>query len=461
MFKPETYIQRRKQLKEKVDGGLLIFPGNNESPINFPDNYYRFRQDSSYLYYWGLDSPGLAAAIDLDTGDEIIYGDELTIDDIIWMGPQPMLAERAKEAGVVKIRTAQNFKQDIGQAIEANRKIHFLPQYRHDNIIKLSQLLKKDSAILNETSSQEFAKAVIFQRIIKSPEEVAEQEKALDTTYDMHLYAMKHVKTGLLESEISGKMEGIALAAGGYVAYPIIFSVNGQTLHNHYHGNIMQEGDIALNDCGAAAQSHYAGDITRCIPVSGKFTEKQKEIYQIVLDTMESGIEMCKPGVSFLQTHLHCARLILDGLKSVGLVKGDLDEAVRLGAQALFMPHGLGHMLGLDVHDMEDISEEIVGYDAGVKRSSQFGLRSLRLARKLQPGFVLTVEPGIYFIPELIQRWKSENKFAEFINYEAVEQYLSFGGVRIEENILIGESQSRILGKAIPKKVDEVEAACQ
>ncbi len=269
---------------------------------------------------------------------------------------------------------------------------------------------------------------------------------------------MKHARPGTVEQEIAGAMEGIALSAGGELAYPIIFSHHGETLHNHYYGNILQPGDIAVNDCGSASAGHYASDITRTVPVSGKFTEKQKGIYQIVLDTMESGIAMMKPGVPFRDVHLHCARLVLAGLQSLGLVKGNLDEAVAAGAQGLFFPHGIGHMMGLDVHDMENLGEEYVGYGDEFKRSSQFGLSALRLAKRLQPGFVATVEPGIYFIPALIDIWKAENKLAEFIDYNALETYRDFGGIRVEENVLVTADGHRILGRPIPKTIADVEA---
>ncbi len=458
MFKTESYIQRRNQLKQQIGSGLLVFLGNNESPMNYPDNGYRFRQDSTYLYYWGLELPGLAAAIDLDEDKEIIFGNDFTLDDTIWMGPQPRIKDQAARVGVKTTAAFKELETTLAAAVEQGRKIHFLPQYRHDNIILLSSLLGVSPQQLNEQKSLEFAKAVIKQRSIKSDEEIAEIESVFDITYVMHTYAMKHARPGTVEHEIAGAMEGIALAGGGYIAYPVIFSIHGETLHNHHYGNTMQTGDIAVNDCGSASPGHYASDITRTIPVSGKFTEKQKEVYQIVLDAMEGGIAKMQPGVPFMEVHLHSASVLLEGLKSLGLVKGNLDAALAAGAQGLFFPHGVGHMMGLDVHDMENLGEDYVGYDDEIKRSSQFGLSGLRLGKRLKPGFVATVEPGIYFIPALIDRWQAENKLSDFINYDAVEKYRDFGGIRIEENVVVAENGHRILGKPIPKTITDVEA---
>ena len=342
--------------------------------------------------------------------------------------------------------------------MQKKRSVHFLPQYRPENVLWLCRLLELAPEQIQERSSLRFVKAVIAQREIKSPEEIAEMEDAFEITYVMHTYAMKHARPGTVEQEIAGAMEGIALSAGGELAYPIIFSRHGETLHNHYYGNMLQSGDIAVNDCGSASRGHYASDITRTVPVSGKFTEKQKGIYQIVLDTMESGSAMMKPRMPFRDVHLHCARLVLAGLQSLGLVKGNLDEAVAAGAQGLFFPHGIGHMMGLDVHDMENLGEEYVGYGDEFERSSQFGLSALRLAKTLQPGFVATVEPGIYFIPALIDIWKAENKLADFIDYAAVEAYRDFGGIRVEENVLVTADGHRILGRPIPKTIADVEA---
>ena len=458
MFSTETYVARRARLKEQVGSGLLLFLGNNESPVNFPDNWYPHRQDSNFLYFWGLNSPGLAATIDLESGTETIYGDDLTVDQIVWMGSHPLLKERAVAAGVTDTKPFNALEETIKTAKDAGRTIQFLPQYRHDNMMFLSDLLGLAPGHVNDAVTLGFVKAVIAQRSIKSDEELREIEVALEVTYDMHTYAMKQAKPGMTERDIAGAMQGIAVAGGGNLAYPVIFTVDGQTLHNHYYGNTMKAGDIAVNDSGAEAASGYASDITRTIPIGGKFIGRQRDIYQIVLDSMESGIEKCRPGVPFKEVHLHCARLLVDGLTQLGVMRGDSEEAVQAGAHAMFFQCGTGHMMGLDVHDMEDLGEELVGYDANVQRSSQFGLCYLRLGKPLQPGYVVTVEPGIYVIPELIDMWKGEKKLAEFINYDELEKWRDFGGVRVEENVVITQDGYRILGKPIPKTMDDVEA---
>lgn len=460
MFDTQIYVQRREHLKQQLSSGLLLFPGNNESPMNYPDNAYRFRQDSSFLYYFGLDFPGLAAVIDLDTGSETIFGDDLTVDEVVWMGPQPTMSERCAKVGVQDVLPASKFADVVQEAAAKSLEVHFLLQYRGDTIILVADILGLAPKTLNGSASQTFIRAVVAQRSVKAPEEVTEIEIALDITRDMHVYAMKKTRPGVVEQEIAGALEGIALTRGNGVSYPVIFSVHGETLHNHYHGNLMREGDIVLNDSGASSPLHYAGDITRTIPVSGKFTQQQKEIYEIVLDAMETSIAQSKPGVKFRDVHLHAGKVICNGLKSLGLMQGDTEAAVAAGAHALFFPHGLGHMIGLDVHDMEVLGEDIVGYDEQTQRSQQFGLGYLRLAKELQPGFELTVEPGIYFIPELIDMWQGENKHGEFIDYEGVQKYRGFGGIRIEENVLVTDRGQRILGKAIPKTIADVEALC-
>ncbi len=458
MFKPSTYAARRKKLKSKFDTGLLIFLGNRESPMNYPDNCYHDVQDSSFIYYWGHQDSGLAGLIDLDDDRETLFGHDLTVDEIVWMGAQATLQDKAAQVGAADTAEFDTLAETIRSAREQGKRIHFLPQYRSNNAIFLAECLAVSPSMLNDLASLELGKAIIGQRSCKSKEELREIETALEITYDMHLYAMKHTRAGITERNIAGAIEGIALAGGNGTAYPVIFTVHGETLHNHYHGNIMQAGQLAINDSGASAISGYAGDITRTIPVSGNFTDQQKEIYEIVLTALDTSINMVAPDVKFKDVHLHASRVIADGLKSVGLMKGDMEEAVAAGAHALFFPHGLGHMMGLDVHDMEGLGEDRVGYDDEVQRSDQFGLAYLRFGKRPQPGYVLTVEPGIYFIPELIAGWKAEKKHKRFINYSKVEKYLGFGGLRIEDNIVVTEEGSRILGKPIPKTIADVEA---
>lgn len=458
MFESGIYIERRRVLKQRMGSGVLLFVGNEESPMNYTDNVFSFWQDSSFLYYWGIDSPGIVALIDVDDEREIIFGNDLTVDDIVWTGPQPTIAEKSQLAGVNESDSLKQFEETIARISESGRKIHFLPQYRGENIIRLHKLSALTPDAVNANASIPFIKAVVAQRSVKSEEEIAEIEIALQITHAMHVAAMKKSRPGMYERDIAGMMEGIAYSMGGRISFPIIFSIHGETLHNHYHGNIMKKGDIVVNDSGAESSRHYAGDITRTIPIGGKFSQQQREIYQIVSDAQEKAIEASQPGVEFRNVHLLACKQLAAGLKEIGLMKGDVDDAVQAGAHALFFQCGLGHAMGLDVHDMEGLGEQYVGYTDAIKRSSQFGLRSLRMAKALEPGFVVTVEPGIYLIPELIDRWSAEKKFTEYINYSRVEKYRNFGGIRVEDNILITRDGNRVLGKPIPKAIDQVEA---
>lgn len=460
MFKADTYIQRRKKLKEKIKSGVLFFLGNEESPMNYPSNPFGFRQDSTFLYYWGLDFPGLAAIIDVDQEEEVIFGCDYTVDDIIWMGPQKTMIEKARQIGVKQTQPPESLEGKIKEALQKNRVIHFLSQYRPENIIHISKLTGIPNALVNESASTELVKAVVAQRSIKSNEEVEQIEAALDISYEMNKVAMKLSKPGIYEREVYGAIEGLVLSAGSHVSFPVIFSIHGETLHGHSHENLMKEGDILVLDSGAESPLHYASDITRTFPVSGKFTGIQKDVYNIVLSAQEKAIEMMAPKVPYKEVHIQVARIIADGMRQLGFMKGNTEDAVFAGAHALFFPHGLGHMMGLDVHDMENMGEDYVGYDEETERSDQFGLAYLRLARKLQPGFVVTVEPGIYFIPELIDQWKAENKHTDFIDYEKIEANKGFGGIRIEDDVLVTEDGHRVLGKSIAKTVEEVEAWC-
>ncbi|MDT8302344.1 MAG: aminopeptidase P family protein [Sedimentisphaerales bacterium] len=457
MFAANVYIERRRRLKEQIQSGLILFLGNEESPMNYPDNQYPFRQDSSFLYFFGLDCPSLAAIVDVDSDKEIIFGDDLTVDDIIWTGPQPVLSERSEAAGINETAGLDKLQSALEQAVQQGRDIHFLPQYRARNTLKIAELLDIPPLRVQEHVSEALIRAVVAQRSIKSEQEISEIENALDISYEMQTAAMKMSKPGLYEREIAGAMEGIVLSLGGRLSFPTIFSVHGETLHNHSHGNLMKAGDIAVNDSGVETSLGYASDITRTIPVNGKFTQRQKEIYTIVLDAQEQAIRAIKPSVEFRNIHRLACTVLASGLKDLGLMKGDIDEAVNAGAHTLFFQCGLGHMMGLDVHDMEGLGEDYVGYTDTIRRNPAFGWRSLRLGKELEESFVITVEPGIYFIPELIKRWKSENKNSQYINYDMVEKYEDFGGVRIEDDVLVTENGYRVLGKRIPKTIDEVE----
>ena len=460
MFSTKTYIDRRNELKKEFKKGIILFLGNNESPMNYSGNTYHYRQDSTFLYYWGINQPGIAALINLDKDEEIIFGDERSVDDIIWMGLDETISERSKKVGVNKVKPYSKLDSYLDKQISKGSKVHYLPQYRYDNIFLLDKLLNVKPAKVNSKASKKLINAIIKQRSIKTEEEITEIEKAIETSYLMNTTAMKLMKPGIVEREVYGAVEGIALSNGNGVSFPIIFSVNGQILHNHSHENIMQDGQIAVLDSGAETMMGYASDITRTIPVNGKFSEKQKAIYNIVLDAQLKAIEMIKPGVKFKDIHLASAKVIASGLKELGIMKGDIDKAVKKGAHALFFPHGLGHMMGLDVHDMENLGENLVGYNKKNKRSDQFGLAYLRLGKELKEGFVVTVEPGCYFIPALIDKWKSEKKHNSFINYNKLEEYIDFGGIRIEDDILVTKNGFKVLGKPIPKTVEEVEKVC-
>ncbi len=461
MFKPEIYAQRRKLLKKRLGRGLALFVGNEECPMNYPANTYPFRQDSTFLYLFGLNSPGLAAVIDVDENKDILFGDDIGIEDIIWMGHLPKLKDRARDVGVGRTAPRKAFDAYVHKALAAGRTVHYLPPYRALTATVLSELLGIPHKDLKPRASGALIKAVVDQRIVKSREEVREIEKALDVTRDMYLAAMRLAKPGRLEQEISGTMEGIALVRGCRLAFPPIVTINGQILHNHYHGNTLAKGRLLVMDVGAETESGYSCDITRTVPVGGRFNRRQKDVYEIVLAGQETAIRLMKPGVMNKEIHLKTAETMARGLKDLGLMRGDPAEAVAKGAHALFFPHGLGHNMGMDVHDMEDLGENHVGYDDTVKRSDQFGLAYLRMARELRPGYVMTVEPGIYFIPALVEKWRKEKKHREFIAYDKVEKFLDFGGARIEDDVLVTEKGRRVLGPPIPKTPDDIEKACR
>lgn len=460
MFNSSVYSGRRKELRNKIKSGLALFIGNVETPMNYPSNQYHFRQDSDFLYFFGLDMPGFAGIIDFDSGKDIIFGNDVDMDDIIWMGPQPTVKELAMKCGVSDTAPMKNLESVIREAISKSRRVHFLPPYRGETKMTLGQILQENPCHMKTLASEELIKAVVSLRSIKEPVEIEEIEKALAIAYEMHVTAMKMCKPGVREQDIFGTIEGIALSKGAGCSFPVILSINGQTLHNHLHNNILKEGKMLVTDAGAESDLHYASDITRTTPVGGKFNSQQKDIYQIVLKANTESINSTRPGMSNRDLHMNACRIIASELKALGLMKGDVDEAVKEGAHALFMPHGLGHMMGLDVHDMEGLGENYVGYSDEVKRSEQFGTAFLRFALPYKPGHVFTVEPGIYFIPELIEMWKGEGKFRDFINYDKLSNFMEIGGIRIEDNVLITETGHKLLGKPIPKTISEVENTC-
>ena len=431
--------------------------GNEESSMNFADNTYPFRQDSSFLYYFGLNQPGLMGLIDIDEKKDFIFGNDLSIDHVVWMGYQPTIKAQAETVGILSTGSLNDFTVILNKAVKSGRKIHFTPTYRPENKIKLSQWLNKELNEINSMYSVELIKAIIAMREIKSSEELTETEKAVNTSVDMHIAAMKMAAPGIMESQIAARAQEIAMAAGGNIAFPVIATIHGETLHNHYHGNNLKDGDMLLLDCGAETSMGYAGDLSSTIPVSRTFTSSQRDVYNISLEAHESAVSLLKPGKSFKEIYYKASEIIATGMKDLGLMKGDTMEAVNQGAHAMFFPCGLGHQMGLDVHDMENLGEEYVGYD-GEAKSTEFGLKSLRLGKPLKHGMVLTIEPGIYFIPALIDLWRSENKFREFINYDKLETYKNFGGIRNEENFVISESGYRLLGKKKPKSIEEIYA---
>lgn len=458
MFETSVYKNRRARLKEKMSSGLILIPGNGEASANYKNNTYKFRQDSSFLYFFGLNLPGFAGVLDIDTGKEYIFGNDVDMDDIIWMGPQPHVKDMAARVGVSDTAPFTKLGDCLKEAISQGRRIHFLPPYRFRNMVLLEDLLGIHHSVVGDYASLELIKAVVALRSVKEACEIEEITKACNVGYEMHTAAMRNCKPGVKEQYIAGVLEGIAASYGSMVSFPVILSQNGETLHNHDHSQILQEGRMMLTDAGAEGVSVYCSDFTRTIPVGGKFTDRQKEIYRIVLACNNRAIEIAKPGITYQYVHLEVCKVLAQGLKDLGLMKGNVDEAVAAGAHALFMPHGLGHMMGLDVHDMEDLGQIYVGYDEETRPINQFGTSSLRMGRRLQEGFVITDEPGCYFIPALIDQWREQGMHKEFLNYDKVDTYKDFGGIRLEDDLLIIPGGSRFLGdKRTPITVEEIE----
>ncbi|GAA4832745.1 aminopeptidase P family protein [Algivirga pacifica] len=456
MFQTSIYQNRRGILSKNIQDGILVFPANRELGMNFADNVYHFRQDSTFLYYFGIDQPDIVGVLDTDTGEEIIFGDELSIDAIIWMGALETLASKCEKAGIKDVRPKKELAPFLEKA-KRNQAIHYLPPYRHDIQIDLSLWLDLPINLVNKKASIPFIKAVVAQRSIKEEVELVELRKAVDITNQMHLKAMEMAQPGVEEAEIAAELQRIAQASGGQLSFPSIVTKNGEILHNHYHGNTLKEGDLLLVDAGAETAMHYAGDMSRTMPVGGKFSQRQKEIFEVVYGAHQTAIEGLRPGERFLDRHLAAAAALTDGLKDLGLMKGDTQEAVAAGAHTLFFQCGLGHMMGLDVHDMENLGEEYVGYTDTLQKSKEFGLKSLRLGKELEKGYVITIEPGIYFIPQLIDQWKANKHLEQFINYDVVETYKDFGGIRQEEDFVITDNGYELLGEEIAKTVEAVE----
>ena len=459
MFPKETYIARRKELKRLMGSGLLLIMGHNDAPANYPGNVYTFRQDSSFLYYFGLERQGLAGLVDVDNDREWIVGDDIDIDDIVWFGYVPSVKELAESVGVSCSAPMSRLAELVHEAQVKGQPIHYLPPCRHDLMIQLSDLLDIHPLQVRERASVPFIKAVVQMRAVKTEAEIAEIEKAMAVGYQMHTTAMRACREGVTEKYIAGLIEGIACSYGAKVSFSSILSMHGEIQHGMPSPTPLQAGRLMLCDAGAETFSNYCSDNTRVTPVSGRFTQRQLEIYSIVEACHDLVLQKARPGLRWKDMHLDVCRLMTDMLKEIGLMKGDTEEAVQAGAHAMFMPHGLGHMMGLDVHDMEGLGQVYVGFDEEVRPSEQFGLNCLRCGRRLQEGFVMTDEPGIYFIPHLIDLWRSQGLHTQFINYPLLETYKDFGGIRIEDDILITAQGNRVLGKdIIPYHPKDVEA---
>jgi len=451
----ESYVRRRAQLKKDVGSGLLLFLGNDEVGMNYADNTYRFRQDSTMLYFFGLDFPGIAAIIDIDEDREIVFGNDLTIDDIVWTGPMPSLKERCEPVGITDVRPMSELARMVN-----GKNVHFLPPYRGDHRVWLWELLGVEPAAQTAKASVAFIKSIVKQRNYKDAEEIRLIEESVDLSTEMHLAAYRTVRPGIHESEVAAAVEEVACRHGNSLAFPTIATVQGQVLHNHGFIHDLKEGDIFLLDAGAETKHHYAGDLSSSMPVGEKFTTRQAEIYTIHLRSFHAAVDKLQLGTPFRDAHIAAATEIARGMKELGLMRGDPVEAAECGAYALFFPYGLGHMVGLDVHDMENLGEQFVGYAEGQVKSKQFGFKSLRLARPLEKGFVFTVEPGIYFIPELIDKWEAEGQFRDFICYDKLEPWRDFTGLRNELNYMMTDNGARLLGTIKkPMTIEEVYKA--
>lgn len=464
MFEKEVYIARRKALTDRLAGekGIVLFLGNVEAPAQYKDNCYKWRQDSNWLYFFGIDEPRFAATIDLESGEETIYADDFSIDDIIWMGPMPSVQSQAEAVGVGKTAPYSALSGAV-----KGRKVHFLPTSRYYNAMLMGSLLGLDPSEVTSNgkkgcvkASRALVDAVISMRLVKEQREIDQIDAACTIGHEMHTTARRGIRPGIVEQEIVGRMEGVTLSKGWGVSFATILTQHGEIFHCHSHDSIVEPGKLMVIDAGAENNMHYASDFTRTYPTSGKFSGKQRDIYQTVYECNELAFGMIRPGVAYRDVHLAVAAHMLDNLGQLGIVSGNPEELAARGIAGLFMPHGLGHNMGLDVHDMEDLGEDLVGYDSDQTRSTQLGLGSLRMARRLVPGNVITDEPGIYFIPDLIKLWKQERTDGGCVNYEKLEPYFDFGGIRLEDDVLVtGDGARRLGSKRLPIAPDEVEAA--
>ncbi len=459
MFNRETYVKRRAELKKLVKDGVIILFGNNDSPVNYPSNsYYPFRQDSSFLYYFGLGRDGLVGIIDVDNDTETLVGDDIDIEDIVWFGSVDSVSGMAASVGVANTAPMKQLQAICNEALKLHRRIHFLPPYRFDTKLQISDLLGIHPSQQKEAASLELINAVVKMRSVKEQQEIDEIEDACSIGYKMHTAAMRATRPGVTEKYVGGIVNGVANSYGAMVSFATIFTQHGEIMHGVPRWDKLEEGRLALCDAGAENRNNYCSDNTRTYPVGGKFTQRQLDIYRIVEACHDYVLEVAKPGVKYKDVHLAVCRLMAERLKELGLMKGDVDDAVSAGAHAMFLPHGLGHMMGLDVHDMEGLGQIYVGFDDETRPSTQFGTNALRMGRRLEQGFVVTDEPGIYFIPALIDDWKAQGLHKDFINYDLLETYKDFGGIRIEDDLLITADGCRFLGKdRIPYHPQDVE----
>ncbi len=459
LFSKQTYITRRTVLRQRIEHGLVLIFGNNESPMNYPSNGYKFRQDSTFLYYFGLQRDGLVGVIDADSGDEWLIGDDIDIEDIVWFGSVDSVADMAAQTGALKSAPMSRLDSLVQDARDSGRQIHFLPPYRHDQMIQFMDLMGIHPRDQRSQASLRLVRAVVEQRIVKTPEEVAEIERACAIGYEMHTTAMRMCRPGVTEQEIAGRISGIASSRGCITSFPSILSMHGEIMHGYPSPQPLEAGRLMLCDCGAETNENYCSDNTRTTPINGRFDARQRDIYQIVVDAHDRAFEIARPDVKWWDVHFEAARVITEGLKALGLMKGNTDDALEAGAHAMFFPHGLGHAMGMDVHDMEGLGQIYVGFDDEVQpRLDQFGTNCLRFGRRLREGYVMTDEPGIYFIPALIDEWRASGHCADFLNFDRIETYKDFGGIRIEDDLLITADGCRYLGeKMIPYHIDEVE----
>ena len=458
LFSKSTYVERRNELKKLVGSGLIVLFGNNDSPANYPSNTYKFRQDSSFLYYFGLHRNGLVGVIDVDNDREYLVGDEIDIEDIVWYGSVTSVAEMAEMTGVARTAAMRELPAIVESAKAQGEEVHFLPPYRFDNQIQIMDLLGIYPSQQKAAASLKLIAAVVKMRTTKTEEEIAELERAAEIGYEMHTTAMRLCRPGITEQYIGGMVDGIANAYGCMVSFQTIATQHGEVMHGNPSPAKLEAGRLMLVDAGAETNENYCSDNTRTTPVSGVFTQKQKDIYNIVVECHDHVLEVAKPGVKWWDVHFAVCRIITERLQQLGLMKGDVEESLKAGAHAMFLPHGLGHSMGMDVHDMEGLGQVYVGFDNEVRPSTQFGTNALRFGRRLQKGFVITDEPGIYFIPALIDDWKKNGTNAQFLNFDKIDEYRDFGGIRIEDDVLITDEGCRFIGsKRIPYHVEDVE----